>query len=352
MTRIVFASCISVEASSEQPVWEEAIAHEPDWLVLCGDNIYMDYFPNLYQSRRWKPDQFAREMHTRYARQFEVPSFRALVESLPAHGRVVGAWDDHDFAWNNCFGTDPDDDMPIKRRIATALYHHYFGALNLRPLPEKLPAFAMPDPANPPGGRQPTYGSTRIGPLHVLLCDGRSFREDNTSGTGAASLLGVEQEEWLFGELTRSSGPFLLVTGSTMTAGDDQSWDCYREFFDKRFLPAVKGKTVIFLAGDVHENRLPPRTPDWPVEVVSSAAVLDFPFNKRNYGLIEVSDAEASIFLYKRGRLQYTGRINLATNTYRTTMAALMPNRPLNMAPQEAHMQRREALEMLDDPQE
>ena len=44
-------------------------------------------------------------MQLRYARQFAVPSFRALVESIPA-GQVIGVWDDHDFAWQNCFGAD------------------------------------------------------------------------------------------------------------------------------------------------------------------------------------------------------------------------------------------------------
>lgn len=312
----------------------------------------MDYFPNLYQSRRWKPDRFAREMHDRYARQFVVRSFRALVESLPAHGGVLGTWDDHDFAWNNCFGADPGDDMPAKRRIATALHRHYFNFLNVRPLPANLPPLPFPDPANPPGGEQPIYGSARIGPLHVLLCDGRSFREDNTSGSGTASLLGAAQEQWLLAELAQGNGPVLLVTGSTMTAGDDQSWDCYTEFFEKRFLPAVRGRTVIFLSGDVHENRLPPRVADRPIEVVSSAAVLDFPFNKRNYGVLEVTSAEATVVLYKRGRIQYSSRIDLASGKYRTSMAALTTNRALRMAAPEALMLRREALEMLGDPQE
>ena len=347
MSRIVFASCISEEASGDQPVWTEAIAHKPDWLVLCGDNIYMDYFPNLYQSKEWKPPRFAKEMQERYARQFKIPSFQALVKSLP-EGRVLGTWDDHDFAWNNCFGTDPGDDMPVKRKIATALYHHFFDTLNKRPLPAELLPLAIPDLANPPNGKKDVYRTLRIEPLQVLLCDGRTYREDNTTGSGSPSLLGAAQEKWLFDELARGQkGPFLLVTGSTMTAGDDQSWDSHRDFFNKRFLPAVKGKTVIFLAGDVHENRLPPRKPDWPIEVVSSAAVLGFPLNRRDFGVLDVSNTEATVFLYKRGQIEYTGRVDLATGAFKTSMAALVKDTPIRMTTEDAQAQREEALELL-----
>ena len=345
MTRIVFASCMSVEADSKQPVWKEAAAHQPDWLILCGDNIYMDYFPHLYQSKKWDPVRFAAEMHVRYARQFAVPAFQALVKSIPAN-QVLGVWDDHDFAWNNCFGADPGFGMPIKKRIATAMYHHYFAVLNQRPLPPVLPDLIIPDPDNPPSGDRDVYLATTIGPLRVLLCDGRSYREDNSSGNETASLLGVAQERWLLDELARSSGPILLITGSTMTKGDDQSWDSYQEFFMKRFLPAVRGKTVMFLAGDVHENRLPPKTHDWPVEIVSSAAVLDFPFNKRNFGVLEIADAEAEIFLYKRGAIEYTGKIDFGSGLFKTTMSALAEDNISTLSIEHAQIQRR------NEPQE
>jgi alkaline phosphatase D len=346
MTRIVFASCMSVEGSVKQPVWKEVAAHKPEWLILCGDNIYMDYFPNGYQSKNWDPTRFAAEMHQRYAQQFAVPAFHALVKSIPAD-QVLGVWDDHDFAWNNCFGTDSGFGMPIKRKIATAMYHHYFAALNQRPLPATLPELKIPDPANPPGGDRDVYRACTIGRVRVLLCDGRSYREDITSGSTTASLLGDAQEKWLFSELAKNSGPYLLVSGSTMTKGDDQSWDVHQEFFTKRFLPAVRGKTVIFLAGDVHDNRLPPRVPHWPVEVVSSAAALDFPFNERKFGVLDVSDVEANVFLYTRGDVEYTGKLNLATGSFKTSMAALAGDAAPKPSVQRAQTQRRKALRSL-----
>jgi len=53
MTRLVFASCMNSGAGGKQVVCQRAAAHQPDWLVLGGDNIYMDYWPNLNQSKGW-----------------------------------------------------------------------------------------------------------------------------------------------------------------------------------------------------------------------------------------------------------------------------------------------------------
>lgn len=342
MTRIAFASCMSAEKNKEQPVWDEVAAHQPDWLVLCGDNIYMDYFPRLYQSRPWSAAQFFDEMQHRYALQFRVQKFQDLVSSI-APGKVIGVWDDHDFAWNNCYGADPSDGMEVKKKIAAILYQHYFEELNKRPLAPSLPRLELIDPLNPPNGTKALYRALDIGPFRALLCDGRSFREKHPKGTYSGSLLGPAQEQWLFRELS-GPGPFLIISGSTMTAGDDQSWDFYQDFFEQRFLPAVADKNVIFLAGDVHENRLPPRVGNQPIEVVSSASVLSFPFNKRNFGLIDVDDREARVFLYKRGRIEEAGVINLANGALLTTMQALEEEFIEPITPKMAREQREAAL--------
>jgi alkaline phosphatase D len=318
MTMLVFASCMSALDNPGQPVWEEAAAHTPEWLVLGGDNIYMDYGVHLDQSRFWSPARFAAEMQLRYARQFAVPSFRALVESIPA-GQVIGVWDDHDFAWQNCFGTDTDHGMPEKKRIATAYFHLYFAELNKRPLAAEFPELAFPGLMDSPDATRAVYGALDIAPFRVLLCDGRSYRGRHPPGTRSGELLGAEQEKWLFEELA-GPGPFLLITGSTMTAARDQAWDYYTDFYQQRFLPAVRDKVVVFVGGDVHENRLPPRAPGHPVEVVSSASCLSFVLNKRNFGVIDIRPDQARIFLYSRGEVELTGVLDLASGAFATTM--------------------------------
>jgi alkaline phosphatase D len=346
MTRLVFASCINPKVGGRQKVWRDAAAHKPDWLVLGGDNIYMDWMLELNQPKRWSLQKFADEMFARYARQFAITTFRDLVNTIPA-GQVVGVWDDHDFAWNNCYGADPAHGMADKKKIATCLFHHYFDALNLRPLPATLPPIAIPDLQNPPRGTDAIYRAVPIGPARALLCDGRSYRERNPLGTQPVSLLGATQEQWLFQELADHAGPFLIVSGSTMTAGDDQSWDYYRDFFENRFLPAVKGKTVIFLGGDVHKNRLPPRVKDWPVEAVSSAAALGWPFLSRKFGVVELDDAEARFFLYKDAKVEYTGKLVFAKGKFKTNMFVEVEKTPPSITAKQATSQRASAMKKL-----
>jgi len=345
MTRMIFASCMNSGAGGKQKVWTHAAAHQPDWLILGGDNIYMDYWPNLNQSKNWSLQKFKDEMFARYAQQFSVASFQALVKKIP-QGQVIGVWDDHDFAWNNCYGTDTTDGMPDKKKVATSLYHHYFEALNARPLPGSLPPLPMPDLQNPPNGTLNIYRALTIGTAKVLLCDGRTFRDRNPHGSSAVSLLGATQEQWLFNELGAGPGPYIIISGSTMTAGDDQSWDYYQDFFRNRFLPAVKGKTVIFLGGDVHKNRLPPRIPDWPVEAVTSAASLGWPFNQPRFGLVELDDDEARFFLYKDAKVEYTGKLNWASGKFKTNMFVELMEAPRVTAKQ-ASAQRASAMRKL-----
>ena len=99
------------------------------------------------------------------------------------------------------------------------------------------------------------------------------------------------------------------------------------------------------MAGDVHENRLPPRVDDRPIEVVSSAAVLTA--HARRFGVLEVSDVEVNVFVYKSGDIQYTGKLNLVTGSYETSMAALLEDAVPKPTAQRAQAQRRNALKRL-----
>ena len=349
MTTIAFASCMYSRvhfADRTQPVWTHVSAHKPDWLFLCGDNIYMDYFGSLYEPKNWSAAKFASEMQVRYSAQFAVKSFRSLLASIP-QGQVLGVWDDHDFAWNNCWGTETTFGMPLKKKIATAFFHHYFATLNLRPLPATLPQLDLTDLANLPRSNDPTYQAQRVGPFRALFCDVRSYREDNTSGTTTSSLLGAEQEKWLLDNLASDNGPFLIVSGSTMTKGDDQSWDAFKDFYHNRFLPSVRDKTVLFIGGDVHENRLPPQQDDEPIELVSSAAVLDPPFDKKNFGLIQVTATGTNMFLYKHNKVQYTGRVNFKSGAFKTNMYARNRVASPKATVKRASAQRKSALRQL-----
>ena len=314
MTTLVFGSCMMHDGKNGMSVWDDALAHRPDWLLLGGDNVYLDYFPNLGAPAHWSVEKFATELFDRYREQFQTRSLRALVNSIPA-GQVIGTWDDHDFCWNNCYGADTQDDVPQKRRIARVLFHHYFQALNLRPLPAALPAIPLEVAAllQHPYADQETYRNFDLGPFRALICDGRYYRErwDGSSATNKASLLGATQEAWLENEIKQAKRPILMISGSTLTGASDQAWDYYTDFYINRLQPALKNKVTLYIGGDIHKNRLHQHPGTKTTEVVSSAVRV--PFNSRRYGVIDFDAQEAKIFLYRRGEVDTSAILNLGT---------------------------------------
>ncbi len=89
MTRIAIASCCKIQNVGDQPVWSEIEEHDPDLLLLLGDNVYM---PNS----RWDHGF----MEQRYKEQFAEPHFASLIQKVP----FLATWDDHDFGINDSRG--------------------------------------------------------------------------------------------------------------------------------------------------------------------------------------------------------------------------------------------------------
>lgn len=228
MTRILFASCMNNHHDSRGRVWSQAAAFQPDWLFLIGDNIYLDW-GDLF-ARFWSAEQLAAELNERYARQFSVKTFRKLVNTIPA-GQVVGTWDDHDFAFDNANGASANHDLPRKRLVARAFFHHYFEHLNTRPLPEAWTPLSFDQALASPAANLEVYRSFQLGPLLVIFTDGRFYREDRQDLGRNAQLLGQAQEAWLLNEVSTTTLLPLVISGSTMTDGSGQSWDCHEAFF-------------------------------------------------------------------------------------------------------------------------
>lgn len=118
--KMVFTSCMNAEQDSLQEVWNQIAEEVPDVLMLLGDQIYMDWGdlgaskwlrklrPELAAGQMGGLKSFAADMHQRYAAQWAVPAFRALLAAFTGRGpdRLLVIWDDHDFAWNNSVSFD------------------------------------------------------------------------------------------------------------------------------------------------------------------------------------------------------------------------------------------------------
>lgn len=293
--------------------------------------------------------KFAKEMESRYRNQFSLSSFRKIVESIPM-GQVIGVWDAHEFAWNYCHGTDPSNEMEDKKKIATAYFHHYFSELNKWLLADTPPALPIADLKNQPDGTPSIHRALDFLNIRVLLCDVRSWRSEHPTDGSKRDLLGPEQDAWLFNEFDNHPGAFMLASCSTMTASSDLAWDCFGEFFHEYFLQALQSKVVLFFAGDIHEDPLPPPNGSDPIEIVSSESGLSFPISKRNFGLIEIDGNSA--YMYKRGRVQCTGQLNLGTGSFATTMSAFVNESDTPLEHEEATEQKSSAMRSLKSMQQ
>ncbi|MEW6465238.1 MAG: alpha/beta hydrolase [Pseudomonadota bacterium] len=305
--KIVFTSCMDAERVPRQPIWDRVRHHEqPDLLLLLGDQIYMDWglFGTPWRERILRNPaeglaNFAKEMHRRYALQWGVESFRALIGSLTnrasPHGLLL-TWDDHDFAWNNALGVqgpeaDRHDVPPEVKAVSWQLFQQFERQLRTAALSDPYP----PLPDLTAGAAPPASGLFREVSLganwpELLLLDTRWSRTARALG---APLLDETQRTRLLQRAGEGSAGLLLVAGGSPMAhgyvGSQDDWSnngagLYREYAE---LTRAARRPVLFLGGDVHHNVYSGRLPTLgggPSRVVqllaSGAAVGRWAFKK------------------------------------------------------------------------
>jgi len=233
MTRIAFVSCANIELRPQQPAWDEIAADPPDLLLLLGDTTYMSWTGTTWDLQALKQN---------YELQFQVPAFSKLIDTVP----TLAIWDDHDLGPDDTCGAEL---MP-KEKLAEsrALFNHYL-------------AKARND--NPPH----MHCSYDIGEVRVIMLDVRSFRTFSTRD--APTVLGHAQEQWLWQQLADNPKPYTIVaSGSVMDRGvTGHKLSDYKAFYKRlqselRHLPAdpkdptaPKPRKVLFVSGDIHDNR-------------------------------------------------------------------------------------------------
>ncbi len=327
MTKIVFTSCMDAERVPDQPVWDWIMDEErPDVLMLLGDQIYMDWGDLGGSNWRRLIDRrpakgllaFATEMHRRYALQWEVPSFRALICGFAGRAdpsKLLVTWDDHDYAWNNSLGVDGDDDHCVPERVKH-VSRRLFGQFReqLREAPAGAAYPAMPgdwDVPLDPAARGDLFwrGALNAGTgPQCLLLDTRWHREARAKD---ASMLGVDQRLALREAVaTAGAGLLVVAAGTPMNHHyrfSQQAWQDpdtagfnYAEYDETL---ASARRPVLFLSGDVHRNvwsgrlRQTNKTESRVVQVLSSGAAIGRLGPKRfapSYGVVTVPAGRAA----------------------------------------------------------
>lgn len=307
--RIAFTSCMDAARDSDQLAWAAMAAQQPEHIVLLGDNIYMDYglgdhLPNR-APRGISLVDFSALMHSSFAKQWQVQSFRRAIDTATVHA----IWDDHDFAWNNARGGDPvagDPDWvaPEYRRLSRALFEQYRRVLADKP--SDYPANPFPNGLVPDdlGGVQATIDLTETLRLHLL--DGRSFRGPVGHGS---SLLGEPQREKL-GTQFLSTGVNLIASGTTL-----RDWRKYGDY--EWIRDQAERRRLVVLSGDVHEpdfranGRLLEATASAMAQPPGATAIL----GKKSevFGLLDVGTDKIVVLLWHRGKKLREHAIDIAS---------------------------------------
>lgn len=338
--KIAFTSCMDAERAPRQPVWTAVQADQPDVLMLLGDQIYMDWGLSLAKEPQWKKlikkkgeeglALFAQDMHRRYALQWAVPEFRALLRWFtrrPGYdpSRLMLTWDEHDFAWNNGYGEGVDGDgkdartvPPAVKAVARRLFDQFAAVLRSPDAPDAYPALALTPPLL---ALQPPAQGVQAGPLDIngtrlLLLDLRWYRTHRDHPAAAARaprLLGAAQQALLTGALGQADLT-IVAGGSPLRHGyllAHQGWHApgrngepardYPEYQAFQDAAAASGKAVLYLAGDIHKNSWGGRIGTSPiVQAVSSGAALGHLGFKQFdpcWGLVTVSPGQAQVQL-------------------------------------------------------
>jgi alkaline phosphatase D len=173
------------------PGLEAISAHQPDFFVGTGDNIYYD-------------SPFIRRAHTlegmraKWHRQFATSRFSELFLSIPTYWEK----DDHDYRYDDA---DPYGDFQPSAALGAAVFL------------EQVPV------VDPRVNNPVTYRTHRLNDLvQIWLLEGRDYREGNTDPPGPGkSLWGDEQRAWLQHTLLESDATFKLLILPTCMVGPD-----------------------------------------------------------------------------------------------------------------------------------
>ena len=239
-----------------------------DFIFHTGDYIYegrgdVGRNPALVRHHRGQEIYTLVDYRNRYAQYKADPNLQAAHASAP----FVVTWDDHEVD-NDYAGEHDEHDTPpevfLLRRAAA--YQAYY---------ESMPLRTAQLSAGPRLTLHRRLGFGNLIDLNVL--DTRQFRSDQACGHGAAtdcsaasattrSILGTEQERWLFDRLANARATWTILGQQVPTFARDNGadlptgrfsmdkWDGYTASRQRLYtrLQETKAPNPIILSGDVH----------------------------------------------------------------------------------------------------
>jgi alkaline phosphatase D len=208
-------------------MWNTIAKHQPDAMLLLGDNVYMDH-----------PEHPEVQDYCYYRRQSR-PEFRALAATTP----VSAIWDDHDFGDNDCWGgaeiNQPAWKIPVWKKFRNNWNNPYYGG------GEKQPGVWFHHP---------------IADVDFIFLDSRYYRE-NPNKPGTHSMLGPVQKQWLFDALKAAKGTFKVLASPVpwspdVKPGSKDTWDGFAEEREAifQFIADEGIEGVVLISADRHRS--------------------------------------------------------------------------------------------------
>lgn len=204
------------------------------------------------------------DYRNRYALYKSDPDLQAAHAAFP----WLVTWDDHEVD-NNYAGELSENNDPVNQFLQrrTRAYQAYYEHLPLR-------QFSMPRGPNMQLYRETAFGNL----INFFMLDTRQYRSNQPCGDGekprcpetqdpAATLLGSEQEQWLYTGLDRSSWQWNVLGQQVMMAAVDRApgpdeiyrmdkWNGYEQQRNRviDYLRKTRPSNPVILTGDIHSN--------------------------------------------------------------------------------------------------
>jgi len=237
---IAFGGCAGYTPANER-MWDTITAHNPQALLLLGDNVYVD-LPE-------QPGPF--HDYTYYQRQSR-PEFRRLVSATP----VYAVWDDHDAAVDDIW-LGPYVDRPAWKQ---PMVEHFRRNWN--------------NPASGSASHPGVWFRFSLGDVDFFLLDGRTYRTNPF--VEERTMLGPVQKAWLLDGLRASEATFKVIASPVAWAdgakpGSRDTWSGFPEEREEifRFVEENDVTGVVLLSSDRH------RSEAWAIERESGYAFHD-----------------------------------------------------------------------------
>lgn len=217
---IAFGSCN--RSQTEQSHWDIIQQKNPDLWVWLGDNIYADH-----ASMDERVSLYSNLYHDKYYKNFR--------SKIP----VVGVWDDHDYAYDNCGGSFAD------KELSKAAFLDFLAT----------PKDSLVRSTSQPGIYQSFAFGKKGQKTHLILLDLRFNMDRDIS---EKVLLGEIQWAWFENQIRTVQSDLLIIASSLNVTSNVTGfgWEGWHEFGLERQrlynLISEAKKPAVILSGDRH----------------------------------------------------------------------------------------------------